>query len=502
MNDKESMVLPKARILVVDDETSIRELCVRILGRTYDVSPAPDGPTAISMARAQTPDLLLTDIRMPGMTGLEAARQIVAEAADVSVVVMTGFSEFDNLLETVKLGVNGFLMKPFTPDDLRKTVEEGLRKGLYFKRNTRLRALQPLLDLHSNRLGDVDQGRVFQIITEAVLHELNAERVTLVTLDDDGQELMVTTSATGDAGTVTTTGQADGARHSAAKSSASWRVAPEDLFRADGLAEATADDEGRMLSVPLQFGGRVVGVVTALRSTTAFGGSDRDVLRVIAAQGSSEIEKIRLSQQLRRSYWNTVYALAATVDLRDHPTREHSNRAVTYALAIGSRMGLSADRLEDLKTAALLHDIGKIGIGDGVLRKPGHLTAEEYDGMKTHTLMGAKILAMADFPPRVVEAVMFHHEWFDGSGYPMGLRGDQIPVEARIIAGVDALESMTSPRYYRPAMPVPKALAELERGRGTQFDPQVIGALLACLQAGELRPLGTGEETVGVPETA
>ena len=343
---------------------------------------------------------------------------------------------------------------------------------------------------------------MFQIITEAVLHELNAERVTLVTLDDDGQELMVTTSATGDAGTVTTTGQADGARHSAAKSSASWRVAPEDLFRADGLAEATADDEGRMLSVPLQYGGRVVGVVTALRSTTAFGGSDRDVLRVIAAQGSSEIEKIRLSQQLRRSYWNTVYALAATVDLRDHPTREHSNRAVTYALAIGSRMGLSADRLEDLKTAALLHDIGKIGIGDGVLRKPGHLTAEEYDGMKTHTLMGAKILAMADFPPRVVEAVMFHHEWFDGSGYPMGLRGDQIPVEARIIAGVDALESMTSPRYYRPAMPVPKALAELERGRGTQFDPQVIGALLACLQAGDLRPLGTDDEAVGVPETA
>src|SRR5206468_1584002 len=137
------------------------------------------------VARAETPDLLLTDIRMPGMTGLEAARQIVAEAPDVSVVVMTGFSEFDNLLETVKLGVNGFLMKPFTPDDLRKTVEEGLRKGLYFKRNTRLRALQPLLYLHSNRLGDVDQGRVFQIITEAVLHELNAERVTLVTLDDD-----------------------------------------------------------------------------------------------------------------------------------------------------------------------------------------------------------------------------------------------------------------------------------------------------------------------------
>src|SRR2546426_1146284 len=413
MNDKESMVLPKARILVVDDEASIRELCVRILGRTYEVSPAPDGPTAITMARAQTPDLLLTDIRLPGMTGLEAARQIVAEAPDVSVVVMTGFSEFDNLLETVKLGVNGFLMKPFTPDDLRKTVEEGLRKGLFFKRNTRLRALQPLLDLRGNRLGDVDQGRVFQIITETVLHELNAHSVTLVALDEDGQELMVT-----------------------------------------------------------------------------------------AAQGAIAIENIRLFRRLRRSYWNTVYALAATVDLRDQPTRFHSDRVVQYAVAIGTRMGLPSDRLEDLKTAALLHDIGKIGIDDGVLRKPGDLTAEEYDWMKTHTLMGAKILAMADFPPRVVEAVLFHHERFDGAGYPLGLSGDQIPVEARILAGIDALESMTHTRPYRVAMPLPQALAELERGRGTQFDPQVISALLACLQAGDLRPLGTEDEAVTVPETA
>src|SRR3989454_2895723 len=240
MNDKESMVLPKARILVVDDETSIRELCVRILGRTYEVSPAPDGPTAISMARAQTPDLLLTDIRMPGMTGLEAARQIVAEAPDVSVVVMTGFSEFDNLLETVKLGVNGVLMKPFTPDDLRKTVEESLRKGLYFKRNTRLRALQPLLDLRGTRLGDVDQGRVFQIITETVLHELNAHSVTLVALDEDGQELMVTTSAADNGEAVTTTGHPD-----AAKVSASWRVAPEALVRGGGAPPARPGAAGR-----------------------------------------------------------------------------------------------------------------------------------------------------------------------------------------------------------------------------------------------------------------
>src|SRR2546425_4132046 len=251
MNDKESTVLPKARILVVDDEASIRDLCARILGRTYEVSPAADGPTAISMARAQTPDLLLTDIRMPGMTGLEAARQIVAEEPDVSVVVMTGFSEFDNLLETVKLGVNGFLMKPFTPDDLRKIVEEGLRKGLFFKRNTRLRALQPLLDLRGTRLGDVDQGRVFQIITETVLHELDAHNVTLVALDEDGQELMVTTSAAGDGAAVTTTGHPD-----AAKVSASWRVGPKNFLGAGGIPQGRAGDEGRTPSGPPHSRGR------------------------------------------------------------------------------------------------------------------------------------------------------------------------------------------------------------------------------------------------------
>ncbi len=488
------MVLSKPKILIVDDEASIRDLCTRILGRSYEVVAAPDGPTAITTARAQAPDLLLTDIRMPGMTGLEAARQIVAEAPEVSVVVMTGFSEFDNLLETVKLGVNGFLMKPFTPDDLRKTVEEGLRKGLYFKRNTRLRALQPLLDLRGDRMGDVDQGRAFQIITETVLHELRADRATLVALDEGGNELMVTTSSAADAGPVTTTARADGAQAS------SWKITPDDLLATDGVPDATVEEEGRALSVPLQSGGSVVGVLTATRGGTAFGGTDRDVLRVIAAQGAIAIENIRLFRRLRRSYWNTVYALAATVDLRDHPTRLHSDRLVQYTVAIGARMGLPSDRLEDLKSAALLHDIGKIGIDDGVLRKPGDLTAEEYDWMKTHTLMGAKILAMADFPPRVVEAVLFHHERFDGSGYPLGLRGDQIPIEARILAGVDALESMTTTRSYRVAMPLPQALAELEHGRGTQFDPQVIDALLTCLRAGDLRPLSLDSAPVDAPE--
>ena len=431
---------------------------------------------------------------MPGISGLEAARQIIAESPDVSVVVMTGFNDFDNLRETVKLGVNGFLMKPFTPDDLLKTIGEGLRKGLHFKRNTRLRALRPLLELRSDKLDEVDHGRVFQVITETALDELDATTVSLVALAEDGQELTVTTSSVTGEETVTTTGPADRAK------SSTWKITPGDLLATNGIPEAMADDSGT-LSIPLQAGGNVVGVLTA--SGEKFSSTDRDVLRLIAAQGAMTIENIRLSRRLRRSYWNTVYGLAATVDLRDHPTRGHSDRLAQYAVAIGMRLGLRADRMEDLKIAALLHDIGKIGIDDGVLRKPGDLTVEEYDWMKTHTLMGAKILAMMELPSRVVEAVLFHHERMDGSGYPLGLRGDQIPIEARILAGADALESMTSTRSYRVAMPVREAVTELAAGRGTQFDPQVVDTLLACLQAGDLQTL-TPDDTVpmSVPESA
>ena len=482
-------MLAKPKVLVVDDEAPIRDLCTRILGRAHEVAVAGDGPSAITIARSFRPDILLTDLRMPGMSGLEAARQIVADVPDVSVLVMTGFSEFDSLLETVRFGVHGFLLKPFTPDDLRKTVEDGLRKGQYFKRNARLRLLAPLLDLRSGSLADLDPHRVFQTISETALHELNADRVTLVCLDEDGKEVAVTASATpGGQSPVTTTSTPGG--------NGQLQDAARDLATRDGAGQ-TAEENGGVLSIPLQAGGNLVGVLTAVRQDAPFGSEDRDTLRLICAQGAIAIENIRLFKQLRRSYWNTVYALAATVDLRDHPTRGHSDRLAQYAASIGARLGLVPDRLEDLKIAALLHDIGKIGIGDGILRKPGDLTAEEYDWMKTHTLMGAKILAMADFSPRVVEAVLFHHERCDGSGYPLGLAGDQIPIEARILTTADALESMTSTRSYREAMPLDAAVAELVKGRGTQFDPQVVDALMACLEAGELQPyLASAENSI------
>ncbi len=486
-------MLPKARILVVDDEPPVRELCLRVLVDLYEVVCAPDGPTAIQLAKATVPDLLLVDLQLPGMSGLETARQIATEAPEVAILVMTGNNEVDNLLATVRFGVNGFLLKPFLPTDLRKTVETCLRKGLYLKKNARLRSLTPLLDLRNGHLADVDQARLFQVITETVLHELKADKVTLLCLDEEERDVVVAASTAPLA-----VGEEAGSGGVPARG-AYWRVKASELV---AIAEPTAppgDGAGGILSIPLQASSNVLGVLSAVNAAAPFTAGDREVLRLIATQGAIAIENVKLLKSLRRSYWNTVYALAATVDLRDHPTRGHSDRLALFALTMAKRLGLPAERLENLKIAALLHDIGKIGIGDVILRKPGGLTPEEYDAMKTHTLMGAKLLAMADFPPRVVEAVLFHHERFDGSGYPLGLRAEQIPIEARILAAADAFEGMTSERPYRAAMPVAGAIDELIRGQGSHFDPRVISALVACLRAGEVKPLATWDEEAAAP---
>ncbi len=476
-------MLPKARVLVVDDEAAIRDLCVRILGEVYEVVTAPDGLTAVQLAKASPPDLLLVDLKMPGINGLETARRIAADFPEVAVLVMTGFHGVDNLLATVRFGVNGFLVKPFLPEDLRKTVETCLHKGLYFKKNARLRSLTPLLDLRNGQLVDVDQARLFQVLTETVLHELKADKVTLVCLDEDDRDVVVAACT---AGREAQSGQVSPDANSA--HSAYWRVKAAELVTIPEPAAPQDNAAGGVLSMSLQAGGNVLGVLSAIKASAPFTAGDRDVLRLICTQAAIAMENVKLLKSLRRSYWKTVYALAATVDLRDHPTRGHSDRLAQFAISVAKRLGMPGERLENLKIAALLHDIGKIGIGDGILLKPGDLTPEEYDWMKAHTLMGAKLLAMADFPPQVIEAVLFHHERFDGSGYPLGLCGEQIPIEARILAAADALEGMTSARPYRAAMPITWATDELMRGRGSQFDPVVINALVACLQDGEIRP--------------
>jgi putative nucleotidyltransferase with HDIG domain len=181
------------------------------------------------------------------------------------------------------------------------------------------------------------------------------------------------------------------------------------------------------------------------------------------------------------AYTGAIRALATALDARDPYTAGHSDRVSVLSVAIGRTLSLSADDLEVVRLGALLHDIGKIGVPDDVLRKPSALTAEEFDAIKQHPVLGARILRSVPFLARHIPIVELHHERPDGRGYPNGLRGDDIPLAARIVHVADAYDAMTSARAYRGARPSGEALRELWRCAGTGFDAEIVGALAMAL---------------------
>jgi HD-GYP domain-containing protein (c-di-GMP phosphodiesterase class II) len=207
-----------------------------------------------------------------------------------------------------------------------------------------------------------------------------------------------------------------------------------------------------------------------------------EVVRAITSQASMAIENASLYEDIEKSYFSTVRALAKAIEVKDPYTHGHSERVTEYALMIADAMQLEERERQKLKYAATLHDIGKIGIAGRVLNKPGGLTSEEYTHVKTHPILGESIVEPVEFLQGPRPIILHHHERFDGSGYPQGLKGTGIPICARILSVADAFEAMRSDRPYRRALPLHAAVEELKRNSGSQFDPDVVNVFLKILE--------------------
>jgi len=200
----------------------------------------------------------------------------------------------------------------------------------------------------------------------------------------------------------------------------------------------------------------------------------------------------RKNEQLRQAYLDTVTAVANAIEARDPYTRGHTGRVTALARAIAHQMGWSEEQLSSLEIGALLHDVGKIGVADAILRKPGPLSAAEYAEIKMHPEVGRRMLQGIAYLESAIPGVLYHHERYDGQGYPAQLSGPEIPLAGRIMAVADAFDAMTSDRPYRRAMSPQAALAELERGAGTQFDPEVVAAFIRAWQGNFPKPVRSG----------
>jgi putative nucleotidyltransferase with HDIG domain len=192
--------------------------------------------------------------------------------------------------------------------------------------------------------------------------------------------------------------------------------------------------------------------------------------------GKLDAEK-RHAEQVSNLHLRTIETLALAIEAKDQNTGDHLQRVRIYAMEVGRELGLTEDETEALRAASVLHDIGKLAVPEHIISKPGKLTPEEFEKMKIHPIVGAEILEQVDFPYPVAPIVRAHHEKWDGSGYPNGLKGEDIPIGARILAAVDCLDALASDRQYRRALPLHEAMAKVGSEAGTSFDPRVVEIL-------------------------
>lgn len=328
----------KLRILVVDDEPEIRDVLCELLSDDYDCMAAASAEEALELLRDARFELVISDIMMSGMSGLEMVPHLHAHSPETVVVMISGVQTIESAIKTLRVGAFDYIMKPF---DLRQ-VELAVSRAL--EHHKLLRDKQ----LYENHL----------------------------------QELV--------------------------------------------------------------------------RQRTA---------ELDAALGS-----------LEGAYRSTLKALAAALETRDAETHGHSERVVSFSMRLAEECGLGEEQLKELEFGALLHDIGKIGVPDAILRKPAKLTDEEWVKMREHPFHGQQILREIEFLKGATHVVGQHHEKWDGTGYPLGLRGEEVDIKARIFSVADAFDAITSDRVYRAGQSYEAAVAELDAFAGIQFDPKVVEA--------------------------
>jgi HD-GYP domain-containing protein (c-di-GMP phosphodiesterase class II) len=249
-----------------------------------------------------------------------------------------------------------------------------------------------------------------------------------------------------------------------------------------------------MICVPVKSRDRIIGVLQAInrRTDRPFDGEDQRLFESLARQVGIAIENARLYEEVKETFLSTAATLAEAIEKRDPYTGGHVRRVVDISLAVGEELGLKPEEKETLELAAILHDVGKIGIRDGVLLKHGPLTPEELAHIRLHPELGAEILAPIKQLEAVIPAVRHHQERCDGQGYPQGLKGDEIPLASRVIAVADAFDAMTTDRPYRPRLGDDAAATEIEQCAGSQFDPKVVEAFLRAFRGGRISSQALG----------
>ena len=355
----------------------------------------------------------------------------------------------------------------------------------------RIQELMALWDAAKDLNSHLELDKVFDHILQQMMHVIGAEAGTLWIVDTEGQELQAVSAFGPAAAEILDVTMPKG-------QGIVWKVLETGQAERIGDVSTHADWNGRidqesgfstrsLLTVPLIIKNNQLGSLQLLnkRGGEWFTEQDLRLAEALAHQSALALHNSQMYDELNRMLLSMIRTLAMVLDARDPYTSGHSGRVANYSLWIAQKMGLPLNECEELYKAALLHDIGKIGIRDELLQKPGRLTQEEYSTIQQHTVIGAGILGNME-PRRAMEQAVAtaksHHERLDGSGYPEGLAGDEIPLFARIVSVADTFDAMTTVRSYSNGFTAQQGAAELVRCRGELFEAEAVDAMIAILE--------------------
>lgn len=471
------------RVLVVDDESDITTVLGDILSdQGYAVETAGDGYEAWGKAQAEPFDAVITDLKMPRLGGLDLLRNIKGAGHPTVVVIMTGFATVETAIEALKVGAYDYILKPFKVGELLQVVHRALEKVRLEAENLQLKEQVTLLRLSEAVASSLSLDEVLGMVVAAALKEVDADGVELLFRPPGAKEL-TKRMALGREGPLrpllANVKQLEVALADAAH--VQFQNQPlSDLLRRD----ATAGSSGihTLLSVPLRRGNEKLGVLNAYSRKTrkAFMPREEKALMVLGDRAATSLEHALLYAGLENTFRETIQGLALALEAKDAYTHGHSENVTRLCGAAARAMQMDEEFQNTLHQAAVLHDIGKIGISSAILNKPGALDPEEYEIIKSHPRMGKRIVEPISMLAAVVPIIYHHHERWDGKGYPEGLAGTEIPLGSRLMMVADTYEAMTSDRAYRKGLPHPVAIDELRRCSGTQFDPECVKAFLAA----------------------
>jgi response regulator RpfG family c-di-GMP phosphodiesterase len=482
-------------VLIVDDEQVIRSLCMDILTKHgYRPVATAGGREALSLLgdTREEFDLILVDIRMPEMDGfrfLEAARE---RHLDIPIVFMTGQGTLQHALHALEAGAQGIVLKPFTPNELVCSVEQVLERRDLLRENARLRALIPLLEVTRNLVGASEIKDFLQDILRVACRETGADGGLILIAGPGATVRIEETASFPPEERATCESTARLLFEEVRERRVPFTLSPTQARLPPAVRVCMERFQmGSLLVMPLIFRERLVGQILLCRriGRPPYRQGDLGLLSVLCGHMAAAIENVRLyaaleekHRSLEEAMFDAVEALAQAVEAKDAYTRGHCARTARYALEVGRRLGVAEEDLEYLKYAAVLHDVGKIGIAEAILKKPGSLEPDERDAVEQHPRHGADIIGQVRFLRPVVPLILHHQERWDGKGYPDRLTGEAIPMGSRILAVLDAFDAMTTDRSYRAALPLATAIEELQREAGKQFDPHVVQVFMEVLE--------------------